>query len=98
MSYMEWLLLGWLLAFFAASISVGLIGRRIIDEVERDVPIQDRPSGWLWIIRRIPLAEVRQHRQMYPASSLRKWLAAMSVLQSGLLATLFLSAILRMVR
>jgi hypothetical protein len=90
---MTWLLLCWLLLFVAASLSAGLIETRIIDDLERGLHIEARPSWRGWKIRRIPLAEVRQHRQMYPSSNLRKWWAVISVVQASLLIIPFASAI-----
>jgi len=90
-----WLLIGCLLLFVATSVSVTMLGTQIMDDIERGLPVQERPSWRAWKVRRLPLAEVRRHRQMYPTSRLRKWWAAASITQGALIAVPFVSAIVR---
>jgi hypothetical protein len=90
-----WLLLGWLLLFLASSVSVVLLMTRINDEIEDGLAIEDRPSWRDWTVRRLPLAEIRRHRQMYPSSKLRKWWAATAIFQAGLVVVPFVGVILR---
>jgi hypothetical protein len=60
-----WLFALWLVSFVAGSVTLGLIGTQISDEIEAELPIEQRPSSRLWKVRRFPLAELQQHRRLY---------------------------------
>jgi hypothetical protein len=89
-----WLFLVWLVLFFGTSVAVSMLGTQINDEIEDGLAIHDRPSWQGWRVRRVPLAEIRRHREMYPSSRLRKWWAATTICQAGLIIVPFVGAIL----
>jgi hypothetical protein len=58
----------------AVLLASGMLGQRIIDDVERDLPIERRESWKLFKHNLgLPMTQVRLHSQMYPESRLRKW-------------------------
>jgi hypothetical protein len=59
----------WILLFAATNITMVLLSIRIMDDLESELPIGERPSWRLWQLRRFPLDEIRRHRRMYPESS-----------------------------
>ena len=64
----------WGLAFIGSGLISGMLAHQIIDAIERDLPISERPSWKLWQVRRMALKEVRIHSQMYPARrKIRMW-------------------------
>jgi hypothetical protein len=67
------LFLLWLLVFIGSGVTAMMTMLQIADEIECNLPIDARPSWRTWQVRRFPLAELRLHRKMYPASRLRTW-------------------------
>jgi hypothetical protein len=61
-------------AVFAAASKV-----QIADEIEQDLPMEARPSWKMGRVRRFPSAELRSHRELYPASWLRMVFCAAAV-------------------
>jgi hypothetical protein len=62
----------WVLLTLTAALAYMMLTQKIIDEIERNLPIEERPSWKLWRLKRgLPLKELRIHSQMYPNSSIR---------------------------
>ena len=76
-----------LASFIAGGIAMGMLSTQHTDEVERDVPLERRPS-WQFGFRPGPFAILRTHRGVFPESRLRWWLVAAVVWASVSLVTL----------
>jgi hypothetical protein len=68
-------LVAWIYAavFLVTSIASGLLAHLITDEIERQLPIDQRPSWRLLRARDHPLKEVRLHARMYPDRRGLRW-------------------------
>ena len=57
-----------------------MLTQQIIDEIERELPIDQRPSFRLFKLKRgLPLKELRIHSTMYPNSPIRaRWKVAVA--------------------
>jgi hypothetical protein len=65
-------ILAWVLPTLTAALASAMLTQQIIDEIERNLPIEERPSWKLWRLKRgLPLKELRLHSQMYPNSRIR---------------------------
>ena len=93
-----WLMLGWLLIFLLTSAAMGLLNVQIVDDIERDIPIDARPSWRLLKVRRFPWEDLRLHRRMYPSSHVRKWWTAAVICQLACLVVPFVYAIVHSFR
>ena len=67
----------WLIVFSSSAAAALLTITEITDQVESGQSYASRPSWRVWKVRRLPLRELRLHRQMFPSSRLRilYWLA-----------------------
>ena len=73
-------LLIWVPLWLATACTSGFLAYSITDEIERDLPIDRRPSWRLLQIRRLPLREVRLHAKMFPdRRTLRRWWALTTI-------------------
>lgn len=65
----------WIALWFGAILVSNIIGMaalwQMLDEIEADLPIQQRPSWRLIHQWGLPLKEIRRHREMFPSSRLR---------------------------
>jgi len=85
----------WLVSLVVSNGLLMMIGTQINDDVERSLPVKDRPSWQLLTFSRWPTPLLRRHREMYPASRLRTWWTIAAVCQGAVVLSPFIAAFWR---
>lgn len=89
------LFVAWLVVWLASALIQAALYLQIIDDVERDIPLDQRPSWRLLRVQRFPRNELRLHRQMYPDSQLRTWWFVAYFVACSVLTAPFVIAVAR---
>jgi hypothetical protein len=88
--------IGCFVIFIATAAASGLIALQISDDIERDLPLQERPSWRLFKLRRFPWKEVKRHSHMYPHKRhLRVWWGATTALMYAIPLGALITSIFR---
>ena len=71
-------ILAWALLTLTAALAYMVLTQQIVDEIEQDLPLDQRPSFRLFKLKLgLPLKELKIHSTMYPNSSVRaRWKVA----------------------